>query len=86
MRTLVVALTFAAVCLAMPARHAAAGLLPEGAPCTFNSDCISGKCRGGANKHCQGPALLPSGAPCKFNAECLSKKCRGGASKHCQGD
>ena len=86
MRTLVVALTLAAVYLAMPARPAAAGLLLEGAPCMFNSDCLSGKCRGGATKHCQGPALLPAGAPCKFKAECESRKCRGGASKHCQGD
>jgi hypothetical protein len=85
MRTLVVALTFAAVCLAMPGRSAAAGL-PEGSPCMFNSDCLSGKCRGGANKHCQGPALLPGGAPCKFNPQCASGKCRGGANKHCQGD
>ena len=54
MRTLVVALTLAAVYLAMPARPAAAGLLLEGAPCMFNSDCLSGKCRGGATKHCQG--------------------------------
>ncbi len=52
----------------------------------FNRDCLSGKCRGGANKHCQGPALLPGGAPCKFNAQCASGKCRGGANKHCQGD
>jgi hypothetical protein len=86
MRTVVVALTFAAVCLAMPARRAAAGVLPEGAPCMHNSECESGKCRGGASKHCQGPPLLPSGAPCHFNAQCHSKKCRGGANKHCQGD
>ena len=85
MRTLVVALTFVVVCLAMPGR-AAATRLPDGSPCMFNSDCISGKCRGGMEKHCQGPPLLPDGAPCKFNVECSSRKCRGGANKHCQGD
>jgi hypothetical protein len=63
----------------------AAGL-PAGSPCTFNRDCLSGKCRGGSNKKCQGPALLPGGATCTLNAQCSSGKCRGGSNKHCQGD
>jgi len=33
--------------------------LPDGAPCTFNRDCISGKCRGGAHKQCQGGVPSP---------------------------
>jgi hypothetical protein len=85
MKTLVAALILAVACLATPGLGAAQGL-PEGAPCKFNRDCLSGKCRGGANKHCQGPALLPGGATCKLNAQCASGKCRGGANKHCQGD
>ena len=85
MKTLGAALALAAVCLVTPGLAAGAGL-PDGSPCMFNRDCLSGKCRGGANKHCQGPPLLPGGAPCKFNAQCASGKCRGGANKHCQGD
>jgi len=85
MKTLVAALVLAVTCLVAP-RLAAAQGLPDGSPCMFNRDCLSGKCRGGANKHCQGPPLLPGGATCKFNAQCSSGKCRGGANKHCQGD
>ena len=85
MKALVAALTIAVLCLATPGFGAAAGL-PDGSPCMFNRDCLSGKCRGGANKHCQGPPLLPEGATCFHNAQCASGKCRGGANKHCQGD
>jgi hypothetical protein len=85
MKTLVAALAIAVTCLALPGLAAARGL-PDGSPCMFNRDCLSGKCRGGANKHCQGPPLLPGGATCKLNAQCASGKCRGGANKHCQGD
>ena len=85
MKTLVAALAIAVTCLVTP-RLAAAQGLPDGSPCMFNRDCISGKCRGGVSKHCQGPPLLPEGSPCRFNAQCSSGKCRGGANKHCQGD
>jgi len=71
--------------LLLPLPLIAAGL-PAGSPCSFNRDCLSGKCRGGANKHCQGPPLLPGGATCTLNAECSSGKCRGGHNKKCQGD
>ena len=85
MKPFVVALVLAAACLVLPTSARAQGL-PDGAPCMFNRDCLSGKCRGGANKQCQGPPLLPGGATCLKNAQCSSGKCRGGANKHCQGD
>ena len=87
MKPLVVALAIATICLALPVSgRGAQGGLPDGSPCTFNRDCLSGKCRGGSNKRCQGPPLLPGGAECTRNAECSSGKCRGGHSKRCQGD
>jgi hypothetical protein len=85
MKPLGVALAFAVVCLGVPGFSSAQGL-PDGSPCTFNRDCLSQKCRGGAHKHCQGPPLLPAGAPCLHNAQCHSGKCRGGHNKACQGD
>jgi hypothetical protein len=85
MRPLVVALAFAVICLGVPGSSSAQGL-PDESPCTFNRDCLSHKCRGGAHKHCQGPPLLPAGAPCLHNAQCHSGKCRGGHNKACQGD
>lgn len=85
MKPFVVALAFAVTCLALPGPASTQGL-PDGSPCRFNSDCISGKCRGGANKKCQGPPLLPGGSTCLKNAQCSSGKCRGGRNKHCQGD
>jgi len=85
MKPLVVALAIATICLALPVSGRAQGL-PDGAPCKFNRDCLSGKCRGGSNKRCQGPPLLPRGASCTRNAECSSGKCRGGHNKRCQGD
>jgi hypothetical protein len=85
MKALVGAFAIAVVCLATPGLAAATGL-PDGSPCMFNRDCLSLKCRGGANKHCQGPPLLPEGATCLHNAQCHSGKCRGGANKHCQGE
>jgi hypothetical protein len=84
MKPLVVALGLV-LCLGVPGPMAAPGL-PDGATCQFNRDCLSGKCRGGAHKKCQGPPLLPRGASCTLNAQCSSGKCRGGANKHCQGD
>jgi hypothetical protein len=88
MKPLIAALALAAAVLAAPdpGRAQASGGLPDGSPCTFNRDCASGKCRGGANKKCQGPPLLPSGATCRLNAQCSSGKCRGGRNKRCQGD
>jgi len=83
MKALVAAFAIAVVCLATPGLGATLG--GDGDPCMFNRDCLSGKCRGGANKHCQGPPLLPEGATCLHNAQCDSGKCRGGANKHCQG-
>src|SRR5262245_42395872 len=79
MKALVVA-SLLTVCLAVPVSGLAQGL-PDGSPCMFNRDCLSGKCRGGANKKCQGPPLLPGGAACTKNAQCTSGKCRGGANK-----
>ncbi|HKA28787.1 MAG TPA: hypothetical protein VKH82_05395 [Candidatus Binatia bacterium] len=84
MKALVLA-SLVAVCLAVPVSGFAQPL-PDGSPCMFNRDCLSGKCRGGANKKCQGPPLLPGGAICLHNAQCSSGKCRGGAHKKCQGD
>jgi len=84
MKALVVACLLA-VCLAEPASAVPQGL-PDGSPCMFNRDCLSGKCRGGSHKKCQGPPLLPAGAACLRNVECSSGKCRGGAHKRCQGD
>jgi hypothetical protein len=86
MKPLIVALALALSCVVAPAGIASAQGLPAGGPCQFNRDCLSGKCRGGANKRCQGPQLLPSGAPCTKNAQCVSGKCRGGANKRCQGN
>jgi hypothetical protein len=85
MKPLVVALALTLTCAAVPGRGWAQGL-PDDSPCTFNRDCLSGKCRGGAMKRCQGPPLLPRGSTCTKNAQCSSGKCRGGANKHCQGD
>jgi hypothetical protein len=85
MKPFVVALALALACAAVPGSVRAAGL-PDGSPCTFNRDCLSGKCRGGANKKCQGPPLLSDDAQCFKTAECSSGKCRGGAHKKCQGD
>jgi len=85
MKLFVVALVLAAACVGMP-RFAVADRLPDGSPCLFNRDCISLKCRGGAMKHCQGPACLPRLATCLENAQCCSGKCRGGEHKRCQGD
>ena len=84
MKALVLA-SLVAVCLAVPVSGFAQPL-PDGSPCMFNRDCLSGKCRGGANKKCQGPPLLPGGATCIHNAQCASGKCRGGVHKKCQGD
>jgi hypothetical protein len=85
MKPLGMALAFSLACLVLPGPGWAQGL-PDGSPCTFNRDCLSGKCRGGANKKCQGPPLLPDDAQCLKNAQCSSGKCRGGARKKCQGD
>jgi len=85
MKVLMVVCTLT-VCLVVPASAAMAQGRPDGAPCTFNRDCLSGKCRGGSNKRCQGPPLLPGDAQCTRNAECASGKCRGGSHKKCQGD
>jgi hypothetical protein len=84
MKALVIAFLLSS-CLAVPVTVVALGL-PDGSPCLFNRDCISGKCRGGANKKCQGPPLLSDDATCLHNAQCSSGKCRGGAHKKCQGD
>jgi hypothetical protein len=84
MKALILLCMFMA-CLVAPAAVIAQSL-PDGSPCMFNRDCLSGKCRGGAHKKCQGPPLLPGGAVCEKNAQCSSGKCRGGANKHCQGD
>ncbi len=84
MKLLVVALALAAACLTAPG-FASAQALGDGSPCRFNRECLSGKCRGGANKKCQGPPLLPDDAACRRNAECASGKCRGGRNKKCQG-
>jgi len=87
MKPLLVALVLAMTCTTVPSRGWARELRGvDGAPCIFNRDCLSGKCRGGAFKRCQGPPLLPDGAPCTRNAQCSSGRCRGGANKQCQGD
>ena len=87
MKPLVMALALAMTCATVPSRGWAKP--PQGGngdSCRFNSDCVSGKCRGGAMKKCQGPPGLPDGSTCARNADCSSGKCRGGANKRCQGD
>ena len=55
MKPFVVALAIAVACLALPG-VGSAQRLPAGSPCTFNRDCLSGKCRGGSQQEVPGSA------------------------------